>query len=214
MKRKSLEKANTAATASATEKPAKHRAEKAEKSSNADARLRRKSPYNSLVCCLSRAETCSRISLTLQYATMLKNQAQCVLLFIQNYMSTTASDVAKLRSLTGAGMMDCKKALDEASGRHGKGWLKSYAKKALLRLPSVQIRLPPKVRDPSCGRRQHSCSRRSKLRNRLCMLQSPKTSNNMAAIASQLHCLQSKPATVEQAMSVHVADGRSLARSC
>lgn len=31
-------------------------------------------------------------------------------------MSITASDVAKLRSLTGAGMMDCKKALDEAEG--------------------------------------------------------------------------------------------------
>jgi elongation factor Ts len=29
---------------------------------------------------------------------------------------TTAADVAKLRSLTGAGMMDCKKALDEAEG--------------------------------------------------------------------------------------------------
>ncbi len=28
----------------------------------------------------------------------------------------TASDVAKLRSMTGAGMMDCKKALDEAEG--------------------------------------------------------------------------------------------------
>ncbi len=31
-------------------------------------------------------------------------------------MSITAADVAKLRSLTGAGMMDCKKALDEAGG--------------------------------------------------------------------------------------------------
>jgi len=31
-------------------------------------------------------------------------------------MSITALDVAKLRSLTGAGMMDCKKALDEAEG--------------------------------------------------------------------------------------------------
>lgn len=31
-------------------------------------------------------------------------------------MSTSASDVAKLRSMTGAGMMDCKKALDEAEG--------------------------------------------------------------------------------------------------
>lgn len=34
-----------------------------------------------------------------------------------NYMTNiTASDVAKLRSMTGAGMMDCKKALDEAEG--------------------------------------------------------------------------------------------------
>lgn len=32
------------------------------------------------------------------------------------YMSTSASDVAKLRTMTGAGMMDCKKALDEAEG--------------------------------------------------------------------------------------------------
>ncbi len=31
-------------------------------------------------------------------------------------MSVSASDVAKLRSMTGAGMMDCKKALDEAGG--------------------------------------------------------------------------------------------------
>lgn len=31
-------------------------------------------------------------------------------------MSVSASDVAKLRSMTGAGMMDCKKALEEAEG--------------------------------------------------------------------------------------------------
>ncbi|HSR89442.1 MAG TPA: translation elongation factor Ts [Candidatus Udaeobacter sp.] len=31
-------------------------------------------------------------------------------------MSISTSDVAKLRSMTGAGMMDCKKALDEAEG--------------------------------------------------------------------------------------------------
>jgi elongation factor Ts len=30
--------------------------------------------------------------------------------------SFTAADVKKLRELTGAGMMDCKKALDEADG--------------------------------------------------------------------------------------------------
>ncbi|MET0424179.1 MAG: translation elongation factor Ts [Actinoplanes sp.] len=32
----------------------------------------------------------------------------------------TAADVKKLRDLTGAGMMDCKKALDEADGDHDK----------------------------------------------------------------------------------------------
>jgi len=31
-------------------------------------------------------------------------------------MSITASDVNKLRQMTGAGMMDCKKALTEAEG--------------------------------------------------------------------------------------------------
>ena len=31
-------------------------------------------------------------------------------------MAITAADVKKLRELTGAGMMDCKKALEEAEG--------------------------------------------------------------------------------------------------
>ena len=31
-------------------------------------------------------------------------------------MSITAADVNKLRQMTGAGMMDCKKALTEANG--------------------------------------------------------------------------------------------------
>lgn len=31
-------------------------------------------------------------------------------------MAITATDVAKLRKMTGAGMMDCKKALEEANG--------------------------------------------------------------------------------------------------
>ena len=35
-------------------------------------------------------------------------------------MSITASDVKKLRDITGAGMMDCKKALSEAGGDHEK----------------------------------------------------------------------------------------------
>jgi len=31
-------------------------------------------------------------------------------------MNITAADVAKLRKITGAGMMDCKKALSETNG--------------------------------------------------------------------------------------------------
>ena len=31
-------------------------------------------------------------------------------------MAITAADVSKLRKITGAGMMDCKKALEEANG--------------------------------------------------------------------------------------------------
>ena len=31
-------------------------------------------------------------------------------------MAVTMADISKLRSLTGAGMMDCKKALQEADG--------------------------------------------------------------------------------------------------
>ncbi|PIR75492.1 MAG: elongation factor Ts, partial [Candidatus Magasanikbacteria bacterium CG10_big_fil_rev_8_21_14_0_10_43_9] len=31
-------------------------------------------------------------------------------------MAVTAQDIAKLRAQTGAGMLDCKKALDESSG--------------------------------------------------------------------------------------------------
>ncbi|MEK7083797.1 MAG: translation elongation factor Ts [Patescibacteria group bacterium] len=35
-------------------------------------------------------------------------------------MSVTAQDIANLRAQTGAGMLDCKKALDEAGGNHEK----------------------------------------------------------------------------------------------
>jgi len=31
-------------------------------------------------------------------------------------MAVTAADVSKLRKMTGAGMMDCKNALEEANG--------------------------------------------------------------------------------------------------
>ena len=46
-------------------------------------------------------------------------------------MSITASDVKELRSRTGAGMMDCKKALNETAGNieEAAEWLeKRYCK--------------------------------------------------------------------------------------
>jgi elongation factor Ts len=48
-------------------------------------------------------------------------------------MSTTASDVAKLRSLTGAGMMDCKKALDEAERATWKRLAEILRKKGIIK---------------------------------------------------------------------------------
>ena len=33
-------------------------------------------------------------------------------------MAVTMADITKLRKMTGAGMMDCKKALEEVSDRH------------------------------------------------------------------------------------------------
>ena len=36
-------------------------------------------------------------------------------------MAITAGMVKELREMTGAGMMDCKKALTEARRQHGKG---------------------------------------------------------------------------------------------
>ena len=42
-------------------------------------------------------------------------------------MAITAQDVKKLRTMTGAGMMDCKKALAEAEGDLDKA-IKSFVK--------------------------------------------------------------------------------------
>ncbi len=55
-------------------------------------------------------------------------------------MEIKAADVMKLRKMTGAGMMDCKKALQEAEGDYAraqdiireKGWLPS--------VPTVPLR--------------------------------------------------------------------------
>ena len=47
-------------------------------------------------------------------------------------MSISASDIAKLRSTTGAGMMDCKNALEEANGDQEKA-MEILRKKGILK---------------------------------------------------------------------------------
>ena len=51
-------------------------------------------------------------------------------------MSITSSDIKELRNKSGAGMMDCKKALDESNGNIEKAieWLR---KKVLIQLKKI-----------------------------------------------------------------------------
>jgi hypothetical protein len=51
-------------------------------------------------------------------------------------MAVTMADISKLRTMTGAGMMDCKNALTEAEGNFDKQ-LKLFAKKVKLSLLNV-----------------------------------------------------------------------------
>lgn len=55
----------------------------------------------------------------------------------------TAADVNKLRQQTGAGMMDCKKALVEADGDFEKA-IEVLRKKARRSLPTAQTAPRPK----------------------------------------------------------------------
>lgn len=59
-------------------------------------------------------------------------------------MEIKAADVMKLRKMTGAGMMDCKKALAEAEGDFARARISSV-KRVSWSLPSVPIVRPPKV---------------------------------------------------------------------
>ena len=55
-------------------------------------------------------------------------------------MSISAADVKKLRDMTGAGMMDCKKALAEAEGDFDSAVevLRKKAKRWLISEPTVK----------------------------------------------------------------------------
>ena len=68
-------------------------------------------------------------------------------------MAITAADVKKLRELTGAGMMDCKKALEEADGDFDKAAEllriklgKKAAKRGAERRPPPAWSPPPAAR--------------------------------------------------------------------
>ena len=66
-----------------------------------------------------------------------------------NIMAISASDVKALREATGAGMMDCKRALTEADGNMWKKPPKSFVKKAWLRRPRNPAVLPRKALWPA-----------------------------------------------------------------
>ena len=54
-------------------------------------------------------------------------------------MEITAKMVAELREMTGAGMMDCKKALVEANGDMNKAFLQSIIPAPVISLNSATI---------------------------------------------------------------------------
>ena len=78
----------------------------------------------------------------------------------------TAKDVAALRKVTGAGMMDCKKALEETGGDidAAKDWLRE---KGLAGAAKREGRDAERGRDRGRRRRQRRRARRAQLRDRL-----------------------------------------------
>ena len=59
-------------------------------------------------------------------------------------MAFTAADVKRLREMTGAGMMDCKKALTESDGDFD-GAITFLRERVLQRQPRRQAVLQPRV---------------------------------------------------------------------
>ncbi len=82
-------------------------------------------------------------------------------------MAITAEQVKELRDKTGAGMMDCKAALDEAGGDVDKA-IELLRKKGLARPPSARARREGRHHRPLHPHgRQGRRARRSELRDRL-----------------------------------------------
>lgn len=113
-------------------------------------------------------------------------------------MSTTASDVAKLRSLTGAGMMDCKKALDEAEGdmeKAGEILRKKGIIKAAKRTDKIAAEGTTQVKV------EGNTAVVSEVNSETDFVSGSPDFKDMASKFTDA-LLQSKPATVEEAMNV------------
>ncbi|OGH92314.1 MAG: translation elongation factor Ts [Candidatus Magasanikbacteria bacterium RIFOXYD2_FULL_39_9] len=115
-------------------------------------------------------------------------------------MSVTASDVAKLRSLTGAGMMDCKKALDEAEGdmeKAGEILRKKGIVKAAKRTDKIAAEGTTQVKASGDTAVVMELNSETDF-----VSGSPDFQNLATSLTDAL--LQNKPADLEQAMSVKV----------
>ncbi len=117
-------------------------------------------------------------------------------------MSVTASDVAKLRSLTGAGMMDCKKALDEADGdmeKAGEILRKKGVIKAAKRADKIAAEGVTSVKTKGNTAVVLELNSETDF-----VAQNEDFKKLVNELADDL--LENKPATMEEAMSVAVAE--------
>jgi elongation factor Ts len=117
----------------------------------------------------------------------------------------TAADVKKLRDLTGAGMMDCKKALEEADGNFDKAV-------EILRVKGAKDVGKRAGRTTANGLVAHSGNALLELN---CETDFVAKNAEVIALAQQLVELvdANRPAGVEQFLSATLADGRTVAET-
>jgi elongation factor Ts len=115
----------------------------------------------------------------------------------------TAADVKKLRDLTGAGMMDCKKALEEAEGDFDKAV-------EILRIKGAKDVNKRAGRTAANGLVAHSGKALLELN---CETDFVAKTADFVALAQQLvqHVEATSPADVNALLSSTLADGRSVA---
>src|SRR5438552_2155617 len=115
----------------------------------------------------------------------------------------TAADVKKVRDLTGSGMMDCKKALDEAEGDFDKAV-------ELLRIKGAKDVGKRAGRTAANGLVAHSGSALLEIN---CETDFVAKNADFIALAQGLveHVAASKPADVDALLASTLADGRTVA---